>query len=785
MSDRGIKNSFSANIINGLVEFSYLATIFAVPLYFAFIIEGSNIFELHKLVLFKILVSLFAVSFVVKILVGTRDKNNGRSGHLGRYLLLPFLYLAAVAVSAFWSRFPELSFWGDHSRHQGLFSHLYYFTFFLLLVFHIKDFKQVKRALAAAGISSLLVSVYGICQILGWDFFTWTEPPHVTGRTFSSMGQPNFLGAYLLLAIPASLYLFYISRSKRWRFVWALTAALNFICLYFTLSRASWIGVAVGIFLTSALYIFYFQKKRDAGTSSKNISVLMLLIFFVGLGGIFHGSKVVERMASGFDTDRGSVALRLEYWDAARQGIREALLTGHGPDTQRQVLFSYYEKGWGVFADANVIPSRAHNIILDKLLTVGVLGSLLYMALLVQLFYLILKGMGDRGGGESEEEKFFFLTAFFALVSYLTSMLFQFEVVVTHVYFWLYLALVTAVYVNDRTKEFLEESGMTDFRPASLFFRRRTLLGLKILLILILCSSFFIHTRRQLDHLIADHYYRYIEVARAQKDYFRAFELYDYIEQLDIPYSYYNRKAALTASDLIEDLDGELYKELGRKVAREALNDIAGSEKFEDIYAEARAHTALAIVEDRKEYFSAAEEGFRDLVEKSPQRPKNYRSYARMLFEKGEYGKALENYDQALGFLPSPDRRRMNEKHIKAVENEVYEILKGKAEVYFESEEYKRAEKYYREALEKRPSAVELYKKVADTYYKRDMLEEAIHYNERGYISDPRDPSWPFSIALLYRKMGERDKALDYGRRALELSPKRKDIQNFVDELKD
>ena len=305
----------------------------------------------------------------------------------------------------------------------------------------------------------------------------------------------------------------------------------------------------------------------------------------------------------------------------------------------------------------------------------------------------------------------------------------------------------------------------------------------KIMILLLLATGALIYIREQISNLMADHYYRYMKVADNQSDFFRIFELYDYIKELNIHDDYYDRQAALMISDFIEQAGSENYKEFGLKQIKGSLEEMTRSIRFQDIYARTQVYTSLAD-KNNKNFFDLAEENYSILIQESPERPKHYTGYARMLAKKGEYQNALRNYDQALKYLPSLENPYLNKDHTSVVEFRRYKIRKGQANIYLAVEEYQKAEKYYRKAYDLRPSAISLYKKIADTYYKRGELDKAIHYNKKGYLLSPKDSSWPFSIALLYHKKGEAEKALMYGKQAQKLAPKDQKIKKFLKKLK-
>jgi tetratricopeptide (TPR) repeat protein len=222
---------------------------------------------------------------------------------------------------------------------------------------------------------------------------------------------------------------------------------------------------------------------------------------------------------------------------------------------------------------------------------------------------------------------------------------------------------------------------------------------------------------------------------------------------------------------------------VGFAQVKPALEKLKFSPGFQDAYAQAKAYSALAD-KNHQDYFRMAEEKFRKLIKESPEKPKNYISYGRMLAKEGRNKEALAVYDKALRLLPPLNDPRLNKKHAQAIKKEKYFIHKGRAEAYYSQEKFSQAEDCYRRALVSRPSDVFLYKKIANTYYEREDLEKAIEYNKKGYLLNEENPVWPFSIALIYKESGNKKRALIYAEKALELSPDNKQFKKFVNELK-
>ena len=89
------------------------------------------------------------------------------------------------------------------------------------------------------------------------------------------------------------------------------------------------------------------------------------------------------------------------------------------------------------------------------------------------------------------------------------------------------------------------------------------------------------------------------------------------------------------------------------------------------------------------------------------------------------------------------------------------------------------AEKYYQIAYLNNPVDFTLFKKIADTYYLRGNLDEAIKYNERGFSRSPKDYNWPLALASLYYEKKELVRALKFLNDALNLSPDNQELINL------
>jgi tetratricopeptide (TPR) repeat protein len=76
-----------------------------------------------------------------------------------------------------------------------------------------------------------------------------------------------------------------------------------------------------------------------------------------------------------------------------------------------------------------------------------------------------------------------------------------------------------------------------------------------------------------------------------------------------------------------------------------------------------------------------------------------------------------------------------------------------------------------------------MFRKIADIYYLKDDLDQAIWYNKRGNMLNPRDWTWPYAIALLYQERGDKNGSLEYAEKALDLSPENEQVKELAKNL--
>ncbi len=131
---------------NLLINFIYFIIIFLIPVFFSIFLKTNNVFELPKLVLFKILLLIIVLLFTIKFSFHPNKLSLYKKYKNYLYIIL-FILLYYFLNYFFVSINSSLSFFGTYDRIEGLESYIYYFLFFIVSLSFFHNKKNIKLAL--------------------------------------------------------------------------------------------------------------------------------------------------------------------------------------------------------------------------------------------------------------------------------------------------------------------------------------------------------------------------------------------------------------------------------------------------------------------------------------------------------------------------------------------------------------------------------------------------------------------------------------------------------------
>jgi len=246
---------------------------------------------------------------------------------------------------------------------QGAITLLCCLALFLLTVACLRESAQIRRLLVAISWGSALVVAYALLQLLGLDPLDW----QVEGSpAISFLGRSNFVGANLALVFPLTLAGARQAQSRPWRVAYYFLIGAQAVCLVATMAQAAWLGAVTAVSVL-ALAEAWHRGHRRLVTGSLVVAAL----------GVLAGMAVLAATPG----LTGSLGARTTIWRATWSLVAARPILGYGPETFGQVFTSVFSPELVYVLGRAVLVDRAHNLVLDTLASVGIVGLLGYAAL--------------------------------------------------------------------------------------------------------------------------------------------------------------------------------------------------------------------------------------------------------------------------------------------------------------------------------------------------------------------------------------------------------------------
>jgi len=367
-----------------------------------------------------------------------------RGGRIRRtpvdWLILAFL--AWVALTTVTSVHWPTALFGKPRRYEGLLSFINYAVIYFLVLQFADHASRVRRLAQSLFWASMIVAGYGLLQFAGLEFVKWGALPFELHRAFSTYGNPDLLGGFLIFSVTVALGLALLEQRLAWRLVYWVGFGMNGLTLIVAFTRGAWIGGAVSLALLGVIAWRQRAPMRRIDWVPAAVSIA------VGIGVIWRSlsspNEVMnfgKRLASIFQFGGGSGQTRTEIWQAAVAAIKERPILGWGADTFRLVFpkfkpVEYVRDGGGASVADNV-----HDYPLQLASGIGIPGMLMFYGIFVWAGVRSFRTVFRR----SSDPTRIILGAFWAAaVGYLVQLFFGISVTGTTFLLWIALALVLA-----------------------------------------------------------------------------------------------------------------------------------------------------------------------------------------------------------------------------------------------------------------------------------------------------------------------------------------------------
>lgn len=356
----------------GLLLIPFIAFVVASSMYFPFI-TGKNF-------AFRILIEILAFFWVWLMFVAPRWRP--------RFSLLLGIYSVFIAVLILATIFglsPYKSFWSSYERMEGLFAHLHFFLYFLILGSVFASEREWRWFFNTSIAVSAITSLYALLQLAGLFAI------HQGGvRVDATLGNATYLGVYLLFHI-FFIATFFFGTENRWlKALYAGLFVLEGVVLYSTASRGPLLGFVVGAAVFGLLLAFLERGRGRKAAIAVLIAAALVPVAFYFLKNtpVVRSSAVLERFIN--VTADPSVKGRFVIWKMALKAWQERPVLGWGQESFVYIFSKFYDPS--LWRNEPWF-DRAHNVFLDWLTASGALGLAAYLAMFGSALYLLFRAL--------------------------------------------------------------------------------------------------------------------------------------------------------------------------------------------------------------------------------------------------------------------------------------------------------------------------------------------------------------------------------------------------------
>lgn len=416
------------------VEAGALAVAFLLPLYFNPFAAAP--FEPPKVRLFLALVAVMLVAGLIGALLPRGRAPRPRALPLGpeRSLLCASLgYAAAFLLATLAAADPRQSFLGEGPNPHGAITTLALVALFLLTVWAVRTRRQLERLVTALLLGTVPAVTYGLAQFLRLDPLRWI--PVSGSPVHSTMGNTVYLGAYLAMAAPFTLARIVGSAQRGHALRYGLILALQVGCLFLTCARGAWLGLIAGLLLFLG-YLAWSRRSRGYLAAS-------ILVLAGGLALLPALSTIPTRLPQRQPVPVGyrisSLYARLAIWEGTLSLVPDRPLLGYGPESYTAAFSARRPGRWDSHLRAGRIVDDPHNILLEHLVSAGVLGLVAFLAVIGAFYRLVGRALRARAPGSLT-----IAAAAASALAFLVSAQLNPDVITLSALFWLDLALAVA-----------------------------------------------------------------------------------------------------------------------------------------------------------------------------------------------------------------------------------------------------------------------------------------------------------------------------------------------------
>lgn len=714
--------------------------------YFPFIITKATIF--------RALVEVMFLLWVFWLLVKKKDEKPFFSS-LAKAVLIygGIIFISALlGINFYWSLF------SGNERMEGVFGIWHFILFFIILITTFRT-EEIKELIKIQIYIALFYSFLAVYNYLGLGI---VDPSTTSNRLAGFTGNPSYFATYALFNAFFALY-FYFEKYQLEKKIfnwWLVIFGIFSFLMFLTGCRGTMIGYGLANLIIGLIIIF--KKDKDLIELKKLLSALLIVgLIFISLVFSLKNTAFVkrffalERLASISLKDPTAVS-RIYSAKTAFKGFLEKPLFGWGIENYQAPYIKYFNPIVVKYLPTDFFFDRAHNKPMEVLTTTGIFGFVSYISIFVLAIYILYKK-------QQKNPSWFLptLSLFGAISSYFVQNVFIFDFHESYLMFFLLLAFISSLQELKPTNKVdnLTKNKTSDYTK-----------DLFKIFIIISCFCLVLYS---FIFWIIKPYQVSLNIIKGMKE----IRLNNPEKALQIVKSIIKNPTFLK-EDIIVGY-GKIIDNYGKEVEnKEKLLEIAEilieeAQKFLEKHPErylvilSKAYLeGVAFELGKTEIYPQLKTTFKKAIETAPYFPHPRLSYIKILLANNEIEEATTHLKEVLEIHPeSPEANYF-----------YYRVLK--------------LQKRDKEAIDYLIKAVENNLRVLNKELIKILAKDLVpikRYDliEKLYLQaislDPKDVTFYVSLAATYGKMHNKEKAIEYTKKALELNPSIKEAaEEFI-----
>lgn len=393
----------------GVYCLPFTLLIVSSTLFFPYI-TGKNFF-------FRIIIEIIGAAWIGLVCINAKRYLPARTFvAVALFTLVVISFLSALFGVDFAN-----SFWSNYERMEGVITYLHLLLLFLILA---GTFRTKREWFSIFGVSigvSVLLASYGLLEYAGL-VNTFAD----SSRVISTLGNPLYVAAYLTFHIFLIMFLLPFVHARWLKGLLGILFIFELVIFFLTGSRGAFLGIIGGAGMMFLFWIFTVQgSKKKFAFGGILLFVLFVPIFFNLIGDVsfIKNNDVLSRF-SNISLSDSTVQSRFTIWNMAFRAFLERPIVGWGVGNFIVPFAEYYDPrmyGNEPWFD------RTHNMPLEWLASVGLLGFLSYLILIGTIFFAIF--IARKTGIFKTRDALIFMGM---LAAYLFQLLFVFDTLATY-----------------------------------------------------------------------------------------------------------------------------------------------------------------------------------------------------------------------------------------------------------------------------------------------------------------------------------------------------------------